>query len=132
MVGARILPAFPVRPGCPEWKGDHGETLAEALADALGAYSFPVESDRGAVRQAVQAGEYVGVTLLSPRRGWVAVWHPTMAAALGSIGLEACTVAMLHHQLHSLVLAGQLEASARTRDVPGMGTAWHYVLRLPT
>jgi hypothetical protein len=79
----------------------------------------------------VHRGEYVGVRMLSPHRGWVAVWHPVLVAALSQLELEVGTVRMLHHALHNLVLSGDMQPVATVRQVPGIGGAWHYLLKAP-
>lgn len=130
MIGRRIELAWPVRAEAPHWRGAHGETLGEALRDLVPLQGIPRESDASAIQQAVHRGEYVGVQLLAPHRGWVAVWHPAMVAWLSQLELDASTVRMTHHVLHDLVLSGDVQPAAVVRHVAGIGAAWHYLLKL--
>ncbi len=131
MIGRRIEPAWPVRADAPQWRGKHGETLAEALLDLAPMQTMPVESAGRVIQQAVHRGDYVGVKLLAPQRGWLAVWHPVMVAWLSELGLDASNVRMTHHNLHGLVLSGDVQPAATVRHVPGIGPAWHYLLKVP-
>jgi hypothetical protein len=131
VIGRRIELAWPVRPEAPEWRGQRGESLAEGLRDLVPVETMPTEGDHRAIQAAVHRGEYVGVRMLSPHRGWVAVWHPVLVAALSQLELEVGTVRMLHHALHNLVLSGDMQPVATVRQAPGIGGAWHYLLKAP-
>lgn len=130
MIGRRIELAWPVRPDAPDWRGEHGETLAEAVWDLVPFSMMPTESDVRAIKAAVDRGEYVGVALLAPNRGYAAVWHPVLVAAVGQLHLDVTTVRALHHVLHNLVLSGDVQPTATVRQVPGIGGAWHYLLKV--
>lgn len=129
MIGRRIELAWPVRPDAPDWIGPHGETLAEALRELVPC-AMPTEGDNRAIQKAVHDGEYVGVRLLAPHRGWIALWHPVMVAAVSQLELDATTVRALHHILHNLVQSGDVQPAATVRHVPGIGGAWHYLLKV--
>lgn len=129
MIGAKIERAWPVNPKEPDWRGELGQTLHEALLEAAAADSWPTESDRAAIASQARSGHYQGVRLLSPRRGWVAVWHPALTAYLAEQGLASAHVRDLHHVLHGLVAAGLLQPRAEARSVPGIGQQWHYILK---
>lgn len=131
MIGRRIELARPVRPDAPEFRGAKGETLAEALFDLVPFHEMPTEGDSRAIQSAVHSGEYVGVRLLSPHRGWAAVWHPVLVAAMAQLDFDVATVRTLHHNLHGLVLSGDVQPVATVRQVPGIGGAWHYLLKAP-
>jgi hypothetical protein len=130
MMGRRIELAWPVRADAPDWRGPHGETLAEAVRELVRFDMMPTEGDSRAIQKAVHDGEYVGVRLLAPHRGWVAVWHPVMVAAVSQLDLDVTTVRALHHILHNLVLSGDVQPAAVGRGVPGLGGAWHYLLKV--
>lgn len=130
MMGRRIELAWPVRPDAPEFRGPQGQTLAEALRELVPFHEMPTEGDHRAIQAAVHRGEYLGVRLLSPHRGWAAVWHPVLVAAMTQLELEVSSVRMLHHALHGLVLSGDVQPVATVRQVPGLGGAWHYLVKV--
>jgi hypothetical protein len=131
MIGRRIELAWPVRPDAPEWRGAHGETLADALRELVPFDLMPTEGDGRAIQAAMHRGEYVGVRLLAPHRGFAAVWHPVVVAALSQLELDATTVRATHHVLHGLVQSGDVQPAATVRHVPGIGAAWHYLIKAP-
>jgi len=130
VIGRRIELAWPVRPDAPHWVGPRGESLAEALRDLVPFDAMPTEGDSRGIQAAVLRGEYLGVRLLSPHRDWAAVWHPVVVAALTQLELEVATVRTLHHSLHGLVVSGDVQPVATVRHVPGIGAAWHYLLKV--
>ena len=129
MIGGKIEAAYPVREDEPDWRDEGGFTLHQALIEMATPHRWPTETERDAIGRQVHAGTYKGMRLLGAQRGWVAVWHPTLVAYVAQLRISCDTQRDLHHALHRLVSAGQLQPCAASRKVPRLGQAWHYILK---
>ena len=129
MIGAKIEAAYKVREDAPDWRDEDGFTLHQALIERASPHRWPTETERDAIARQVHAGTYKGMRLLGAQRGWVAVWHPTLVAYVAQLRLNVDCVSDLHHVLHGMVNAGQMEPRATARTVAGLGQAWHYVMK---
>jgi hypothetical protein len=129
MLGAAIRPMDRQPLNWPK-QPDNGEPLADMLRHLLHGKTFPLDGDGFRCSQAVKAGDFIGMRQTGKARACVLIWHPAMAALLGSLRFQVLTVNQLHHALYPLVLSGHLAPRAVTRRIEGLGTAWFYPFRL--
>ncbi len=143
MIGSKFVHQYKVAQHTPHWCGPAGESLMQALADALcfdggdplkpygAAPYFPPARDAKAIAAAVRAGSFRGMRLAGASTGWVLVWEVSLASALGSLGLASSSYAELSHTLANLVESGDSATAPEMHMVRGMGRTRFVRMRVP-
>ena len=131
MSAGLILPAYPRRQDCPDWRSSAGASLAACVAEWLrmqiGLGRLPVLADAG---PSLSSGDYCGVRE-APGAGRIArgvlITQSAVTACITELGLECATPRALHHVLVDLVDQGLLQQEVELHAWPGAGTVASYL-----
>ena len=120
--------AHPVRPDCPDWRSNDGESLAFCigrwLAGQIALGRVPKVADDPAP---FASGKFCGVRVDDEERGpCLMITQSAVTACVTELGLECATPQALHHVLFDLVSAGLLHQQVMEHRWPGVGAVSTY------
>lgn len=119
----RIQQTRRVRAGAPEWRSEHGETLAECVAHWLALQEdmgrFPLVQDAA---PAIAAGQWCGVRARCDEGPAVSylVTPAALTACIAGLGIACDTPADLHHVLFELVRGDYMRQEIEKHPLPGI------------